>query len=55
MNLSYREIGNVIADDVSPSFDVFRFKALAEEYVFPGTLVGTWISDNQFLIGRICA
>lgn len=55
MELAYREIGDVIADDVSPSFDLFRFKALASEYVFPGTLVGTWISKTQFLIGRISA
>jgi len=55
MELIYREIGDVIADEASPSFDVFRFKALASEYVFPGTLVATWISKNQFLIGRISA
>lgn len=55
MDLTYREIGDVIADEVSPSFDLFRFKALATEYVFPGTLVATWISKTQFLIGRISA
>lgn len=48
-----RDIGSVIADDVSPSFDVFRFKALANEYVFPGTLVGTVLDKRRFLIGRI--
>jgi len=48
-----REIGSVIADEDSPSFDLFRFKANANEYVFPGTLVGTAIDDNKFLIGRI--
>jgi DNA helicase HerA-like ATPase len=55
MELTYREIGDVIADEASPSFDLFRFKALSSEYVFPGTLVGTWISKSQFLIGRISA
>lgn len=55
MDLAFREIGDVIADEVSPSFDLFRFKALASEYVFPGTLVGTWIEANRFLIGRIAA
>jgi hypothetical protein len=50
-----RDIGSVIADDVSPSFDVFRFKALAKEYVYPGTLVGVTLSDNKFLVGRISA
>src|SRR5574342_1029149 len=55
MELTYREIGDVVADEASPSFDLFRFKALASEYVFPGTLVGTWISKTQFLIGRISA
>lgn len=48
-----RSIGSVIADDVSPSFDVFRFKALANEYVFPGTLVGAVLGNKTFLIGRI--
>lgn len=55
MELIYREIGDVIADEASPSFDLFRFKALSSEYVFPGTLVATWISKTQFLIGRIAA
>jgi DNA helicase HerA-like ATPase len=50
-----RDIGSVIADDVSPSFDVFRFKALAKEYVHPGTLVGAALDENKFLIGRISA
>ncbi|MEW6687157.1 MAG: hypothetical protein AB1393_13300 [Candidatus Edwardsbacteria bacterium] len=44
-----RDIGSVIADDVSPSFDVFRFKALAKEYVYHGTLVGAVIDNNRFL------
>lgn len=48
-----RRIGSVIADEVSPSFDVFRFKANANEYVFPGTLVGTYVNNKRFLIGRI--
>jgi hypothetical protein len=51
--ITLREIGSVIADNVSPSFDVSRFKANANEYVYPGSLVGTSISDNRFLIGRI--
>jgi len=50
-----REIGSVIADEASPSFDRFRFKANANEYVYPGTLVGTAITDYAFLIGRISA
>ena len=47
-----REIGSVIADDVSPSFDVFRFKALANEYVSPGSLVAAalkWVSHEKRL------
>lgn len=53
--ISNKEIGSVIADDASPSFDLFRFKANANEYVYPGTLVGTYVSENRFLIGRIAA
>jgi hypothetical protein len=48
-----REIGSVIADESSPSFDTFRFKANANEYVYPGTLVGTSVDENKFLIGRV--
>ncbi|MFZ1082507.1 MAG: DUF87 domain-containing protein, partial [Candidatus Kryptoniota bacterium] len=48
-----REIGSVIADESSPSFDMFRFKANANEYVYPGTLVATSVGENKFLIGRI--
>lgn len=48
-----RDVGSVIADDVSPSFDVFRFKALANEYVHPGALVGAVINERTFVLGRI--
>lgn len=54
-NIESRRIGSVIADDASPSFDVFRFKANANEYVYPGTLVGTYVNHAKFLIGRISA
>jgi len=50
-----RVVGSVIADDVSPSFDVFRFKANANEYVYPGILIGTRLAEDKFLIGRISA
>lgn len=49
----HREIGSVIADESSPSFDTFRFKANANEYVYPGTLVATSVDDSKFLIGRV--
>jgi hypothetical protein len=48
-----RNVGTVIADDVSPSFDVFRFKALANEYVHPGSLVGAVINEHTFVLGRV--
>lgn len=47
------DVGSVIADDFSPTFDCFRFKANANQYVYPGTLVGTWINKKRFLLGRI--
>lgn len=47
-------VGSVIADDTSPSFDTFRFKANAFQYVFPGTLLGISVNDKKsFLIGRV--
>lgn len=48
-------VGSVIADDASPTFDVFRFKANANEYVYPGTLIGTDVGEGRFLIGRVSA
>lgn len=51
--IKQKDIGTVIADDVSPSFDAFRFKANANEYVYPGSLVGTHIDGQKFLLGRI--
>ena len=51
--IKLRDIGSVIADDVSPSFDVFRFKALANEYVHPGSLVAAAINEQTFILGRI--
>jgi uncharacterized protein len=48
-----RIIGTVTADESSPSFDRFRFKALAKEYVYPGTIIASVISKSTFLIGRV--
>jgi len=46
-------IGTVVSDDISPSFEVLRFKAKHDKYVTPGTLVATPVSDNTFLVGRV--
>lgn len=54
-SINKRIIGSVTADDISPSFDIFHFKANASEYVFPGSLVGTFSDENSFLIGRVSA
>lgn len=54
--IGVQAIGSVVADEVSPSFDCFRFKALADEYVYPGALVATAVSPHGFLVGRVtCA
>lgn len=52
-NVMIREIGTVVTDDSSPSFELFRFKARAGEYVHPGMLVGASINEKTFLLGRI--
>jgi len=46
-------IGTVISDEISPSFEVFRFKAKHDKYVTPGTLIAVPVSDNTFVVGRI--
>lgn len=53
MEIKLRDIGSVIADNVSPSFDVFRFKAFANEYVSLGSLVAAKIDERKFILGRI--
>ncbi|MBI2600476.1 ATP-binding protein [Candidatus Daviesbacteria bacterium] len=52
-NILQEDIGSVVADEFSPTFDCFRIKADANKYVYPGTLVATPIDKNHFLIGRI--
>lgn len=52
-SLKKKSIGTVIADDVSPSFDTFKFDAFAGEYVSPGALVASRISDAKFLVDRV--
>ena len=46
-------IGTVISDDASPSFEIFKFKAKPNRYVTPGTLVATPVKENIFLVGRV--
>ncbi len=46
-------IGTVISDDVSPSFEIFRFKAKHDKYVTSGALVAVSVSDNTFLVARV--
>ena len=46
-------IGTIISDDISPSFEIFRFKAKHNKYVTPGTLVAAQVNSNTFLVGRI--
>jgi len=53
--LKQKSIGTVAADEVSPSFDTFKFEAFAREYVSPGALVATTLTDTKFLIGRVSA
>jgi DNA helicase HerA-like ATPase len=46
-------VGTIVSDEISPSFGVFRFKAKHDKYVTPGSLVGTVVSADIFLIGRV--
>lgn len=46
-------IGTVISDDVSPSFELLRFKAKHDKYVTPGALIAVSVSDNTFLVARV--
>jgi len=54
-SLKLKDVGTVISDEVSPSFDTFKFEAYAEEFLSPGALVGTMPADKKFLIGRVTA
>lgn len=46
-------VGTVISDEISPSFEIFRFKAKYDKYVTPGSLLATSISKDVFLVGRV--
>ncbi len=52
-NAQENEIGTVISDETSPSFEIFRFKAKHDKYVTPGTLLATPVSKDVFLVGRV--
>jgi len=49
------EIGEIISDDATPSFEVFRFKAFHDKFVSPGTVVAATIKRDNLLVGRIIA
>jgi hypothetical protein len=55
LELEHEKIGQIISDEYSPSFELFKFKALYNRFVSPGTIVGAKITENNLLIGRVTA
>jgi len=47
------DIGTVISDEETPTFDTFRFRPIPEATVAPGEFVSVKIADNKYIIGRI--
>lgn len=46
-------VGQVISDENSPTFDLFKFRANSNIFVYPGSIVATNIDGGSFLIGRV--
>ena len=47
------EIGEIVSDESSPSFEIFKFKAFHDKFVSPGTVVAVKIKNDNLLVGRI--
>jgi hypothetical protein len=51
----FEEVGEIAADEMTPSFEQFRFKAYHDKSAPPGTMVAVKITSNRFLLGRVSA
>lgn len=47
------EVGEIISDNETPSFQKFKFKAYSDKFFSPGSIVAIKIDDKKYLIGRI--
>lgn len=47
------EVGEVIADGETPSFRKFRFKAYANRFFSPASIIALRTTENEFIIGRV--
>ncbi len=52
-NLRYEEIGEIVSDESSPTFEIFRFKAFHDKSSSPGTILAVEITPSRFVIGRV--
>lgn len=48
-----QEIGEIVSDESTPSFERFRFKAFHDKFVSPGTVVAVAVKKNTLLVGRV--
>jgi len=49
----FEAIGEIISDDSTPTFKKFNFKAYADKYLSPLTMIAVKVGKNEFLLGRI--
>src|SRR3989344_3948303 len=49
----YEEIGEIISDSATPTFEVFTFKAFHNKFPSPGSIVSIEYTKNKFILGRI--
>jgi len=50
---SEEEIGEIISDESTPSFDTFKFNPYHDKYLSPGTIISVKVNTDSFLLGRI--
>ena len=47
------EVGEVISDGETPTFQKFRFKAYTNKFFSPASIIALRTNDNEFIIGRV--
>lgn len=47
------EVGELISDGETPSFQKFRFKAFSNKFFSPASIVAVKVNDHDFLVGQI--
>ena len=53
LKIEEEEVGELISDDGTPSFQTFRFKAFSNKFFSPASIVAVKVNEHDFLVGQI--